>query len=163
MCKNVCVYCGLVGLWDPSWTRGNGRSTVHWPDRSSWNRPAAHKPVSSENLIYHHSNHRTTLRFLLQPTGLMHSCKLLCDWHLALPSFSASTWITVELCPGSCRRPVLKDAPSWLTRPRPSTAGCCQTMSKSGRSYRLVCKIIQIIYCIWGLITLTSAQGDLPG
>ncbi len=72
-----------------------------------------------------------------------------------LSSLSASTWITVALCPGSCRRLALEDAPSWLTPPRPFTAGCCPTTSKSGRtmskSERSVSKLVGLHPSVIGL------------
>lgn len=125
VCVKVCVsLCVSAGLWDPSWSGGDGRSALHWPDRPSWDRPAAHQPVSSQ-----------------PPSGHMTACSMMilmyrrCLWWLFLLP-SASTWTTVALCPGSCRRPALKVGRSWHTPPKPSTGGCCPTTSKSGETRR---------------------------
>lgn len=67
LCLSVCVCCGVAGLWDPSWSGGDGRSAVHRPDWSGWDRPAAHQPVSSESLICHHHERWTHTNQLFQP------------------------------------------------------------------------------------------------
>lgn len=42
----LLIFMLAVGLWHSPWPRGNGCTPIHRLDWSSWDRPAAHQPVS---------------------------------------------------------------------------------------------------------------------